>query len=106
MRKLLLAVWMFLLTAGLWAQSPSPATDDAAQPQQEIDQLKKTVNALEQRLDAQQKTAQPTAAQPAEKINSALWNLAMTRPPLSVSMFRNYCQHRMVPPYQTVTCNT
>ncbi|HKN34023.1 MAG TPA: DUF3373 family protein, partial [Terriglobales bacterium] len=67
MRKLLLAVWMFLLTAGLWAQSPSPATDDAAQLQQEIDQLKKTVNALEQRLDAQQKTAQPTAAQPAEK---------------------------------------
>ena len=58
---------MFLLTAGLWAQSPSPATDDAAQLQQEIDQLKKTVNALEQRLDAQQKTAQPTAAQPAEK---------------------------------------
>src|SRR5207244_8811702 len=54
-------------TAGLWAQSPSPATDDAAQLQQEIDQLKKTVNALEQRLDAQQKTAQPTAAQPAEK---------------------------------------
>lgn len=65
MRKLLLAVLMFLLTAGLWAQaSPAPpATDDAAQLRQEIDQLKKTVNALEQRLDAQQKSAQPTAVQ-------------------------------------------
>ncbi len=62
MRKLLLAVLMSLLTAGLWAQStPAPsATDDAAQLRQEIDQLKKTVNALEQRLDtAQEKNAQP-----------------------------------------------
>jgi uncharacterized protein DUF3373 len=63
---------MFLLTAGLWAQSAPPATDDAAQLRQEIDQLKKTVNALEQRLDAQQKTAQPTAAQPAEKKEEAV----------------------------------
>jgi hypothetical protein len=72
MRQLLLAVLMFLLTAGLWAQSAPPATDDAAQLRQEIDQLKKTVNALEQRLDAQQKTAQPTAAQPAEKKEEAV----------------------------------
>jgi hypothetical protein len=66
MRKLLLAVVMSLLTAGLWAQStPAPPADDASQLRQEIDQLKKTVNALEQRLDAQDKSAQPNAAQPA-----------------------------------------
>jgi hypothetical protein len=72
MRKLLLAALMFLLTSGLWAQSAPPATDDAAQLRQEIDQLKKTVNALEQRLDAQQKTAQPTVAQPADKKEEAV----------------------------------
>jgi len=65
MRKLHLAVLMFLLTTGLWAQSAPPATDDAAQLRQEIDQLKKTVNALEQRLEAQEKGAQQNAAQPA-----------------------------------------
>ena len=67
MRNLLLAVLMSLLTAGLWAQSTPapPATDNAAQLRQEIDQLKKTVNALEQRLDAQEKAAPPAAAQPA-----------------------------------------
>ena len=67
MRKLLLLVLMSLLTAGLRAQStpaPSP-TDDAAQLRQEIDQLKRNMNALEQRLDAQEKGAQPAAAQPA-----------------------------------------
>jgi hypothetical protein len=58
---------MFLLTSGLWAQSAPAATDDATQLRQEIDQLKKTVNALEQRLDAQQKAVQTTAAQPSEK---------------------------------------
>jgi uncharacterized protein DUF3373 len=67
MRKLLLAALMFLLTSGLWAQSTPPATDDAAQLRQEIDQLKKTVNALEQRLEAQEKGAQPATAQPAAK---------------------------------------
>src|ERR1700757_4619365 len=67
MRKLLLAALIFLLASGLWAQSAPPATDDATQLRQEIEQLKKTVNALEQRLDAQQKTAQTTATQPAEK---------------------------------------
>jgi len=71
MRKLLFVVLMFLLTAGLWAQSAPPATDNSAQLRQEIDQLKKTVNALEQRLDAQQKAAQPTAAQPGEKKEEA-----------------------------------
>src|ERR1700758_4064301 len=65
MRKVLLAVLMFLLTSGLWAQSAPPATDDAAQLRQEIEQLKKTMNALEQRLDAQEKDAQQKAAQPA-----------------------------------------
>jgi hypothetical protein len=67
MRKLLLAALMFLLTSGLWAQSTPLATDDATQLRQEIEQLKKTVNALEQRLDAQQKAAQTNAAQPAEQ---------------------------------------
>jgi hypothetical protein len=62
MRKLLLAVVMFLLSAGLWAQA-APATDDAAQLRQEIDKLKTTINSLEQRLDAQEKATQK--AQPA-----------------------------------------
>jgi len=55
MRKVLWAALLFLLTAGLWAQSAPPATDDASQLRQEVDQLKKTVAALEQRLDAQEK---------------------------------------------------
>ena len=58
MRKLLLSLLMFLLTAGLWAQSAPPAAEDSAQLRQEIDQLKKTMNALEQRLAAQEKSAQ------------------------------------------------
>ena len=61
MRKLLLAVLMFLLTAGLWAQTTPLATDDPAQLQQEIDQLKKTINSLELRLDAQEKATQQNA---------------------------------------------
>ena len=70
MRKLLIAVFMFWLTAGLWAQTAPPATDDAAQLRQEIDQLKKTINSLEQRLDKQEgatkaAAAQTPAAQPA-----------------------------------------
>jgi len=64
MRKVLLAVLMFLLTSGLWAQSAPPPTDDAAQLRQEIDQLKKTMNALEQRLDAHEKDVQKKPAQP------------------------------------------
>jgi len=55
---------MFLLATGLWAQTAPPAADDAAQLRQEIDQLKKTVAALEQRLDTQEK-AKPAEAAPA-----------------------------------------
>jgi hypothetical protein len=63
MRKLLIAVFAFLLTAGLWAQTAPPATDDATQLRQDIDQLKKTINSLEQRLDAQEKATKPSASQ-------------------------------------------
>jgi hypothetical protein len=67
MRKFLFAVLMFLLTTGLWAQTTTPAGDDAAQLRQEIDQLKKTINTLEQRLDVQEKaTQQNTAPVPKE----------------------------------------
>jgi hypothetical protein len=66
MRKLLLAVLALLLATGLWAQAP-PATNDAAQLRGEIEQLKKTINALEQRLEAQEKVTQQNAAQPAAK---------------------------------------
>ena len=62
MRKLLWAALLFLLSTGLWAQSAPPATDDAAQLRQEIDQLKKSMNALEQRLEAQEKAKQEAAA--------------------------------------------
>ncbi len=65
MRKLLWAAMLFLLTTGLWAQSAPPATDDAAQLRQEIDQLKKAMTALEQRLEAQEKAKQEAAAAPA-----------------------------------------
>ena len=53
MRRLLLAVTVFLLAAGLWAQTAPPAADNAAQLQQEIDQLKKNIDALQQKLNAQ-----------------------------------------------------
>jgi hypothetical protein len=65
MRKLLLAVTVFLLTAGLWAQTAPTATDDAAQLRQEIDQLKTTINSLEKRLDAQESATKAAVAQPA-----------------------------------------
>jgi len=65
MRKLLMAVLMFLLAAGLWAQTAPPAPDDAAQLRQEIDQLKKTINSLEQRLDVQEQKTKAAATQPA-----------------------------------------
>lgn len=67
MRKLLLAALMFLLTAGLWAQSAPPATDDAAQLRQEIDQLKNNITALEKRLEAQEKASPQKPAEPATK---------------------------------------
>ena len=63
MRKLLVVVVMFLLNAGLWAQSAPPARDDAAELRQEIDQLKKTLNLLEQRLDNQEQATKAVAAQ-------------------------------------------
>jgi hypothetical protein len=72
MRKLLFAVLMFLLATGLWAQTTPPATEDAGQLRQEIDQLKKTVNALEQRLEAQEKAAPQNVAQPAAVKNDAV----------------------------------
>lgn len=59
MRKLVIAVLASLLTAGLWGQTSPPAADDTAQLRQEIDQLKKTVSALEQRLDAKQNPVSP-----------------------------------------------
>lgn len=64
MRQLLWAALLLLVTTGLWAQSAPMATDDASQLRQEIDQLKKTVAALEQRLDSQEK-AKPADAAPA-----------------------------------------
>ncbi len=71
MRKLLMAVLIFLLAAGLWAQSP-PTNDEPAQLRQEIDQLKKTIDALEKRLDAQEKVTQPTSTQAAEAKNDVV----------------------------------
>jgi len=69
MRNPLFAVLMLLLTTGLWAQTTPPATGDAAaQLRQEIDQLKKTINSLEQRLDAQEKASQSAAVKPAGKV--------------------------------------
>ncbi len=63
MRKLLLTIPVLLLISGLWAQTTPPATDDAAQMHQEIDQLKKTINSLEQRLDAQETAAKAASTQ-------------------------------------------
>src|ERR1700758_1396681 len=71
MRRLLVVALLFLLPAGLWAQTTPPATDDAAQLRQEIDQLKKNINSLEQRLDAQEKAVGQTAAKPATKADAA-----------------------------------
>ncbi len=65
MRKLILALAMFLPAVGVWAQSAPPAQEDPAQLRQEIDQLKKSLNALEQRLDAQDHPAKATEAAPA-----------------------------------------
>jgi len=74
MRNLLLAVTVFLLTAGVWAQTSPKATDDAAQLRQEIDQLKKTIDSMEQRLDAQNKASKPPATQPSDT-NQAISDL-------------------------------
>lgn len=72
MRKLLLTVPIFLLVSGLWAQTAPPATDDAAQLRQEIDQLKKTINTMEQRLDAQENAGKAAAQTPATPAAVAL----------------------------------
>jgi len=71
MRKLLLTVPIVLLVSGLWAQTAPPATNDAAQLRQEIDQLKKTINSLEQRLDAQESATKATTPQaPAQPVTT------------------------------------
>ncbi len=64
MRKLILAT-LILVGTGLWAQSPPAQADDTAQLRQEVEQLKKTIAALEQRLSAQEKAAQDKTVQPA-----------------------------------------
>src|SRR5512142_3231350 len=69
MRKLAIAILVLLLAIGLWAQSPAPP-DDAAQLRQELEQMKKTITALEQRLAAQEKAqekAQQNALAPAKE---------------------------------------
>jgi hypothetical protein len=58
MRRLILAVLVLLIATGLWAQSPPAKADDSAQLRQEVDLLKKTLAALEQRLSAQEKLGQ------------------------------------------------
>src|SRR5689334_23860649 len=58
MRKLAIAIIIVLLGSALWAQSPQ--ADDTAKLRQELEQLKKTVDALEQKLAAQ--SAAPAAA--------------------------------------------
>jgi hypothetical protein len=53
MRTLATAILVLLLAAGLWAQAAPP--DDSAQLRHELEQMKKTIVALEQRLAAQEK---------------------------------------------------
>jgi len=65
MRKLLLAVPMFLLVSGLWAQTAPSATNDTTELRQEIDQLKQTIHSMEQRLDAQESANKAAAQTPA-----------------------------------------
>jgi Protein of unknown function (DUF3373) len=61
MRKFLIVAFV-LAGAGLWAQSPPPP-EDTAQLRQEVDQLKKTISTLEQRLSAQEKSAKEISTQ-------------------------------------------
>lgn len=60
MRKLIPIFLTLLLASFTWAQSP--ASDDTSEMRQEIEQLKKTISALEQRIAAQEKAAQTTPA--------------------------------------------
>lgn len=76
MRKLLWAALLVLPITGLWAQSAPPATDDAAQLRQELDQLKKVVAALEQRLETQEKAK--TAEAPAPSVPATPAQAALT----------------------------
>lgn len=62
MRKFIPILLLLLLASVTWAQS-TPASDDTAQMRQEIEQLKKTLGELEQRMAAQEKAAQEKAAQ-------------------------------------------
>jgi hypothetical protein len=60
MRKLITGVLcLFLLPgSGLWAQSSASTPDQTAEMRQEINQLKKTLAAMEERLAAQEKASQ------------------------------------------------
>lgn len=64
-RLFAVAVTALLGAVALAAQQTPPAqppADDQAQRRQEIEQLKKTINLLEQRIDAQDKKVQPAGA--------------------------------------------
>jgi hypothetical protein len=64
MYKTVFAILMLLISSGLWAQSAAPeANNDAQQLRQEIDQMKKSIETMEERLAAQEKAAQEQAAQ-------------------------------------------
>ena len=73
MRKLILILLILLLASLTWAQSSSGG-DDTVQMRQEIEQLKKTINALEQRIAAQEKASVPatTAAPTGEQQNQTV----------------------------------
>ena len=65
---LAVALLAMAFAAVAWAQAPPPPADDAekAQLRQEVEQLKKTLAAMEKRLDAMESAqAQPRAAAPA-----------------------------------------
>jgi len=71
MRKLLVFTFSLLVLAGstLWAQGAgqpaTPAGEDNAQLRHEVEQLKKTLADMEQRLNKQEQATQEKAAQPA-----------------------------------------
>jgi uncharacterized protein DUF3373 len=76
MRKLLIATFSLLVLAGstLWAQGAgqpaAPAGEDNAQLRHEVEQLKKTLADMEQRLNKQEQATQDKAAQPAVPADS------------------------------------
>src|SRR6516162_9979567 len=86
----------FLMLAGLevWAQTTPPAgqsntitPEEATQLRQEIDQLKKTVNVLEQKLEAQSKPAVPS-----EHVTA---DLASNYAELGGNVLRRHCGFRL-----------